>query len=279
MLFVAEAARRLGCDAAVLDIVDGDFLRGGEPTGESYWTLAGAIDLNRPPTGTARWKTQAQHRLVGTSVARLDLPAKVFGGGFIQDLKLPDVIHARVLRQPDPKARLLGFDEGAARRAAGNVDLDVLIDGAYVAFISSSESAAIAAHASALVTARWENLRTLGPDQGEAIALKALPDIVYDIGAPAAPSNRRQFTATFSRPYISHASLSPSCGIARFAGGRLHVWTHAQGVYPLRANLQRITGLAGDAIDVEHVQGAGTYGNNGADDAAYDAAVIAVRRA
>ncbi len=277
-LFVAEAAKKLGCDAAVLDIVDGNFMRAGKPTGESYWTLADAIDLNRPPTGTARWKTHAQHRLVGHSVARLDLPSKVFGGGFIQDLKLPGVIHARVLRQPDPKARFLGFDAAAVRRAVKGTDLDVLIDGAFVAFMSSSESAAVAAHASAVVTARWENLRTLAPDQGEAVALKALPDVAYDIGAPAAPSNRRQFSATFSRPYISHASLAPSCGIARFAGGRLHVWTHAQGVYPLRAALQRITGLAADAIDVEHVQGAGTYGNNGADDAAYDAAVIAVRR-
>ncbi len=105
-------------------------MRDGNPTAESYLTLAEAVDLNPPPTGTARWKTHDRHRLVGRSTPRLDLPAKVFGGGFIQDLKLSGMIHARVLRQPDPKARLLSFDEAAARRAAGSADLDVLIDGA-----------------------------------------------------------------------------------------------------------------------------------------------------
>ncbi|MEJ2132146.1 MAG: molybdopterin-dependent oxidoreductase, partial [Gammaproteobacteria bacterium] len=222
--------------------------------------------------------TPDRHRLVGQSVPRLDLPEKVFGGGFIQDLDLPGLIHARVLRQPGPRATLLELDEEAARRAAGDADLDILIDGSFVAFVSTCERAAAAAHAAAETSVRWNDARELEPAHGEAVALKGLPDIEYQIGEPAVPSNRRQYTATFSRPYISHGSLSPSCGIARFEDGRLKVWTHAQGVYPLRASLSRIANVAPEMIDVEHVQGAGTYGNNGADDAAYDAAVIAVRR-
>lgn len=277
-LFLAETSRRCDCEVEELDVVGGEFLRDGRPTGENYWTLADDVDLNRPPTGDARWKTPDQHKLVGQSVPRLDLPSKVFGAGFIQDLKLSGLIHARVLRQPGPKAHLLGLDEAAAGRAAADADLDILIDGSFVAFISSSERAAAAAHESAEASARWENARELDPAEGEAEALKSLPDIEYEIGEPYTPSNRRQFKSTFSRPYISHGSLSPSCGIACFENNRLQIWTHAQGVYPLRTALQRITGLAADAIHVEHVQGAGTYGNNGADDAAYDAAVIAMRR-
>lgn len=277
-LFLDAAAVRLGCDKGELDIVDGAFVRSGRPSGETYWTLAGEVDLNRAPTGEARWKTPDQHRLVGQSVARLDLPSKVFGGGFIQDLELPGLIHARVLRQPGPRATFLGFDEDTVRRSIADADLDILIDGSFVAFIASSERVAAAAHDAAQASARWDNARELDVAQGEAAVLKSLPDIEYEIGEPSVPSNRRQYTATFSRPYISHGSLSPSCGIARFDGERLQVWTHAQGVYPMRASLARITGLEPEAIDVEHVQGAGTYGNNGADDAAYDAAVIAVRR-
>ncbi|MBP8245642.1 MAG: molybdopterin-dependent oxidoreductase, partial [Phenylobacterium sp.] len=88
-LFVAEAARRLDCGEAQIDVRDGAFLCDGQATGETYWTLAPAIDLAQPSSGKARWKSQDQHRLVGQSAPRLDLPAKMFGGGFIQDLVMP----------------------------------------------------------------------------------------------------------------------------------------------------------------------------------------------
>lgn len=277
-LFIAELSRRLDCDPGDIDVIDGKFTVAGKDTGETWWSLVDAVNLDCPPSGTARWKTPEQHRLVGKSLPRVDLPGKVFGGGFIQDLSLPDMVHARVLRQPGPHARLLGIDEAAARRAADGADLDILIEGDFVAFISSSERAAAAAHDAGLTHARWDNARDVNAAQSEAIALKSLPAIEYTVGSPATPSNRRTITASYSRPYISHGSLSPSSGIARFDGERLHLWTHAQGVYPMRAALERITGLPADRISVEHVQGAGTYGNNGADDAACDAAVIAMRR-
>jgi CO/xanthine dehydrogenase Mo-binding subunit len=72
--------------------------------------------------------------------------------------------------------------------------------------------------------------------------------------------------------------MGPSCGLAVFEGGQLTVWTHAQGVYPLRMLLARVCALAPTSIKVIHAQGAGTYGHNGSDDAAIDAAVIAMRR-
>ena len=73
--------------------------------------------------------------------------------------------------------------------------------------------------------------------------------------------------------------MGPSCGLAVYDGDELTVWTHAQGVYPMRALLARVCGLAPAKIRVVHAQGAGTYGHNGSDDAAIDAAVIAVRKA
>jgi CO/xanthine dehydrogenase Mo-binding subunit len=72
--------------------------------------------------------------------------------------------------------------------------------------------------------------------------------------------------------------MGPSCGLAIYDGDELTVWTHAQGVYPLRMLLARVCGLTPAKIKVVHAQGAGTYGHNGSDDAAIDAAVIAVRR-
>ncbi|HEX2546271.1 MAG TPA: molybdopterin cofactor-binding domain-containing protein, partial [Ramlibacter sp.] len=80
---------------------------------------------------------------------------------------------------------------------------------------------------------------------------------------------------SYSRPFLAHASIGPSCGVAHFHGGRLEVWTHAQGVYPMQKDLALLLGMPAQAITVTHMQGAGCYGHNGADDAAVDAALLA----
>jgi nicotinate dehydrogenase subunit B len=278
-LFLAEAAARLGCGVDELDVDDGAVLRDGRPTGLDYWLLAPEVDLARPAGGAARWKTPDRHRVVGQSQPRLDLPAKVFGAAFIQDMPLSDVLHARVLRQPGPKARLAALDEAAVRRVAG-AEIDILTEASFVAFLSRSERAVELALTAAEQHARWDDARAVSPALSETSSLKDLPTTPWQGGAPPPePSNRRRHQASYGRPYISHGSIGPSCGVARFLNGTLTVWTHAQGVYPLRQMLVRITGLAPEKIHVEHAQGAGCYGHNGADDAACDAAIIALRRA
>jgi CO/xanthine dehydrogenase Mo-binding subunit len=276
-LFLAEAARRLRCEASDLEIADGAMLVGGAPSGLDYWKLAPDVNLRRAPEGKARWKTPDQHRLLGQSIPRLDLPAKVFGGGFINDLAFEDVTHARVLRQPGYRATLTALDEAAIRKAAG--DVQVLVDKAFVAFLSKSERAVSLAIAAAEQQVRWNDARIGDPRLSEPAALKDLPVTPWEGGAPAPePSNRRRHKASYGRPFIAHGSMGPSAGVARFADGSLTVWTHAQGVFPIRNLIARVTGVAPEKIRVEHAQGAGNYGHNGSDDAACDAAAIAVRR-
>jgi CO/xanthine dehydrogenase Mo-binding subunit len=106
------------------------------------------------------------------------------------------------------------------------------------------------------------------------------PTIDRTIGAPEPHDTKRnseRHEATYTRGYIAHASIAPSCALAIYRDGHLTVWTHAQGVYPLRAELARSLGLDVEKISVRHVQGPGCYGHNGADDAAADAAVIAMQ--
>ncbi|MFL5297845.1 MAG: molybdopterin cofactor-binding domain-containing protein [Phenylobacterium sp.] len=276
-LFTAAAAARLGCDAAELTVQDGAFLRAGAPTGLDYWALAGEVDLARPATGETPLKTPERMARIGESQPRLDLPAKVFGAAFLHDIALPGMVHARVLRQPGPKARLVSLDENAVRRAVPEVD--ILIDHAFVALIAPTEAAAARAHAVAERVAVWEDAAEVAPTLSEPAALKDLPHEDFPAGAPAAEgSNRRRITATYGKPYISHASLGPSAGIAQCFEGKLTIWTHNQGVYPMRALAARITGLAPEAIEVIHAQGPGCYGHNGADDPPIDAALIAIRR-
>ena len=277
-LFMAAAAAKLGCDPSALDVRDGAVLRDDAPSGETYWTLADAVDLTRPPTGEAVWKSPDRLTQVGQSQPRLDLPPKVFGAAFLHDLLPPGMRHARILRQPNPEARFVGLDEAAVRRAAGE-DVDILVDGSFVALICATESAAARALAAAEASARWDGVRDVPPAFGEAVALTDMPQTIHTAGDPAPDhSNRRRLTASFSKPYISHASMGPSVGIARFEDGRLTIWTHNQGVYPMRALAARITGLDAQAIDVIHGQGPGCYGHNGADDPPIDAALIAMRR-
>jgi nicotinate dehydrogenase subunit B len=276
-LFLAAAAARQGCAPADLDVRDGAFVKGGQSIGLDYWSLAGDVDLAREASDGTVLKTPDRMRVVGESEARLDLPAKVFGAAFLHDLILPGMRHARVLRQPSPQAKLVSLDEAAIRRTV--LDVDILVDHAFVALICETEADAARAHAAAEAAATWDSVRAMDPGLSEPAAIKALPHEDFAAGAePAGPSNRRRITATYGKPFISHGSLGPSMGLAQFQDGKLTIWTHNQGIYPMRALAARITGLASEAIEVIHGQGPGCYGHNGADDPPIDAALIAIRR-
>jgi CO/xanthine dehydrogenase Mo-binding subunit len=276
-LFVERLAAELKCDPAELSVVDGRFVRGQADTGVDYWALSPRVDLARPATGRAPVKHTSELRVVGQSLARLDLPAKVTGAPFIHDLAPEGVLHARVLRQPNRGARLVALDEGAVRRAAP--DIQVVRDGDFIAFVSERESTATAAAAVAERTTRWEGGEKPSVDAGTPERLVAEPtlDQEMEVGAPARRKPARVVEALYSRPFIAHASIGPSCALARFADGRLDVITHAQGSFPLRTALAELLKLDPEMIIVRHHQGAGCYGHNGADDAAADAALIAVR--
>ncbi len=272
-----RAALRLNCSRDELTVVDGRFLQNGAATGQDYWTVAAELDLTQNITGTTPPKPVASYKVVGRSIARVDLPAKMSGAAFVHDVLPADVLHARTLRQPNRGATLVSLDEAAIRRAAKG-ELQIVREANFVAFVSPVESVAQAAAVAAPRHATWNNVRHLVPEQQEAAWLKGQPSDDRHIGAPppvSPPKNLVQ--ATFSRPYIAHASMAPSCALAEFRGGHLTVRSHGQGMHPLRQNLAGALGLPIDAITCQHLHGAGCYGHNGADDAALDAALIALR--
>ena len=118
-------------------------------------------------------------------------------------------------------------------------------------------------------------MRSLTPAQQEAAWLVGQPSNDQVIGDPLPAAAGEVVQAQYSRPYIAHASIGPSCALAELRDGHLSVWSHTQAVYPLRAALARVLERPIETITVHHAQGAGCYGHNGADDAALDAAVIA----
>ncbi len=265
-LMLAEAATRLGRPAATLAVEDGAITENGAPTGLDYWSLA--VPLDRAITGAAPLKPRAAHRLIGTDVPRLDLPAKLNGAGFLHDMTLPGLLHGRVLHPPLIGATLAGVDEAAITR----VGATFLRRGDFAAVLAPSEAQARAAHAAA--KPGWQGGRPVTPDMGEADYLVGQPAIHARFReAPRAAGER--VSATYTRPYISHGTLGPSVAIAQCDGAHLTVWSHTQGVYLLRRHLAGLTNLPETAISVRHAQGAGCYGQNGADDAAAEAALLA----
>ena len=271
---IDRLAQRLNCAPGEITVQDGAFLRAEAPTGQDYWSLAAEVDLSRPADGAAPPKPRAAYRLVGTSVARRDLPAKLSGAAFIHDLVRPDLLHARTLRQPGRGAVLTALDEAAIRRAAKG-ELRILRLGNFVALLSAEESVAQRAAAAAPLHAHWEQVRVLAPEEAEAAWLVGRPSNDQIVGDAPADAAGTVIAARYSRPYVAHASIAPSCALAESRDGHLSVWSHTQGVYPLRAALGRVLGRSEDTISVHHAMGAGCYGHNGADDAALDAALIA----
>jgi CO/xanthine dehydrogenase Mo-binding subunit len=252
-------------------------VQNGKATEQDYWTVANEIDLTRKPTGSVAPKPASSYRFVGQSAPRIDLPAKLTGGAFIHDVRPENLLHARMLRQPNPGATLASLDEAAIKRAAKG-DVQIVRDTNFVAFVSPTESVAQAAAAAAPQHAKWNSVRHIAPPQQEAAWLKGQPAEERRIGAPepaTPPKNVVHFTV--SRPYIAHASMAPSCALAEFKDGHLTIWSHGQGMHPLRKNLAPVLGLPVEAITARHLHGAGCYGHNGADDAALDAALIAMR--
>jgi CO/xanthine dehydrogenase Mo-binding subunit len=280
-LFLEHTAARFGYPVADLAVQDGAITRRGEATGHDYWSLAGAVDLRRDATGVASCKSVSDYRVVGRNAPRVDLAAKVFGEPvFAHDMVLDGMVHARVVRQPRRGATITAVDEAALRRAAKG-PIEIVRHGNFLAILGADETVVEAAAGVASNHVAWDGVDTINPFQEEARWLLQQPSIDRTIGppplpVPTAPGNR--YEGSYTRMHIAHASVAPSCGLALYRDGRLTVWTHSQGVYPLRDALVRTLTLDPAAISVKHVQGPGCYGHNGADDAAADAAIIAFRR-
>ena len=279
-LFLDQAAKVVGCKVAELSIDDGRIYRNGISTGQDYWTLSSAVDLGVKATGDGVRKRVADFKSIGASGGRLDLPGKIFGeSAFIHDMQIDGMAHARVVRQPNRGATIGSIDENAIRRAAKG-PIEFVRSGNFLAILGADETAVEAASVAAVNHVTWQNVEVAAPIQQEANWLLQRPVVERIFGTPDAgnPQGRERYEATYTRGYLAHASISPSCGLALFKDAKLTVWTHCQGVYPLRAALAKTLKLEPASIVVHHVQGSGCYGHNGADDAAADAAIIAMQK-
>jgi len=275
-----QAALRLNCAPDDLDVADGAFIKDGAATGLDYWDVAAALDLSQAPTGAAAPKSPVDYRIVGQDVPRDDLPGKVTGAAetYLHDFQPDGALHARTLRQPSPKATLAALDEGAVRRASGDPELRIVRRANFVAFVSTSERQAEAAAVYAEANAEWSGLRDYRGREQEGAWLVDRPAELRAFGAPTTnlDASANVMEATYTRPYIAHASMGPSAAVARYDGETMTIWSHGQGMHPLRRNVAEMLDLDPEKVICHHRHGPGCYGHNGADDAAADAAIVAL---
>jgi CO/xanthine dehydrogenase Mo-binding subunit len=276
-IYLGVAAQRLGVAAESLEVQDGTIVGPGNLR-TSYWELADAALLARDATPGVAAKAPAARRVAGTPVARLDLPDKVFGRPrFVHDLSLPGLLHGRVLKPASPGAKLASLDEAGARGVAGVIA--VVRNGSFAGVVAETEGAAEAGLAALRKGAAWSGGYTLPDETNVAAWLKSQPAESKSIDvreAPTAAQASRTIRRQYTRPFIAHASMAPSCAIAQWPSPTsVHVWSHCQGVYNLRADLAIACALPPESIVVQHVEGAGCYGHNGADDVAFDAVLLA----
>ena len=279
-LFVGEAARRWQVDAERVTVVSGRIASSETPDTTSYAELAESVDLGVAADSGVPVKTLEQQRIAGTSAARLDLPDKVAGRGrFIHDLRLPDQLFGRVLRPPSPGAQLVAVD---VSRVA-DLDVQVVRDGSFLGVVGADEAQATRAVDVLRGSTTWDERDTLPDEDDLDTYLRAgphepIPVVEDDPDTQQHDTQRhdRRLRATYSRPFIAHASMAPSCGIAWWkADGQLAVWSHSQGIHSLRNAIAQVLDLDPESVTVEHAEGAGCYGHNGADDAAFDAVLLA----
>jgi nicotinate dehydrogenase subunit B len=274
--FLQAAARRLGAGVGELFVRDGTIHRHASNASASYWELSGEVDLARDADGRAAPKRAEQLTLVGKPLPRIDLPDKVAGTGvYVHDLELPGMLHGRVVRPPSYRAVLQSFDGKRVEAMAGV--RAVVRNGRFLGVVAEREEQAVAAAAMLAKCAAWDEAADLPDVDAMPAYLRSRPSepkVLSKKGAPA-ETGAPAVSATYSRPFLAHASIGPPCAIAREQGGAIELWSQSQSIYPTRQDIAKTLRIAPDAITIHHVQGAGCYGHNGADDAALDAVLLA----
>lgn len=274
-LLTDAAARVLHVEPTTLRVRDASVVAADGRT-IRFADVLTAVNLHKVATPTSLLRDPASFSIIGSALPRLDIPGKVTGKpSYVQDVKLPGMVHARVVMPAAYDAPLLSVDATATKALPGV--LAVVRDGNLLAVVAEREWQAVVAQRTLMAACRWGKGRAL-PHSSEVHAqLKqiATQRIVIADSTQPMPPTAKTLEARFTKPYMMHGSIGPSCAVAQMQDGMLTVWTHSQGVYPLRDGLAEMLSMPKERIRCVHVEGSGCYGHNGADDAAAHAAYLA----
>ncbi|MEY2660644.1 MAG: hypothetical protein RLZZ123_1816, partial [Pseudomonadota bacterium] len=275
-LLLGLAAQKWGIPEAQLKTEAG-VIRAPNGASVRYGDLAIGQALEREATGQVPLKPLSEHRYIGRPVQRHDIRDKVLGRAiFVQEMRLPGMLYGQIVRPPSYGARLTQVDLESVKRLKGVVQ--VVRDGSFLGVVAERIEQAQAAAQALARSAHWQSGPALPKQDELAKWLRQAPSRLIETRKQprqAGPAAAKTLKASYFRPYQMHASIGPSAAIAQFSGDQLQVHTHSQSVFETRLAISRMLGMPLEKVRLQHVQGAGCYGHNMADDAAADAALLA----
>jgi CO/xanthine dehydrogenase Mo-binding subunit len=274
-----EASKRLGAARADIVLEQGVIRAKAGGRRIALGELVGDRRLEMKVDAKAPLKDPSTYTIVGKPSPRLDIPDKVAGRfTYVHDFKLAGMVHARVVRPAAMKGSLQKWSDTACKQIPGY--LRTVHKGSFLAVVAQDEWAAI--KAARAITASWSPWEGL-PDKAKlwehirsskVVRDEKLQDVVNSAAALA--GGAKQLKATYDFAVHTHGSMGPSCAVAEFKGGKLTVWTASQATHLLRKQLARMLDMAELNVRCVYLEGAGCYGRNGHEDAAADAALIAM---
>ena len=197
------------------------------------------------------------------------------GFAYVQDMRPTGMVHGRIVRPPRYGSTLESVDEASVKSMPGVIA--VVRDGSFLGVDRAARGAGGQGARGAGEGREMEaGTGVAGPGEylraSEVAAEYDRTSASSGAGQAMRRQRRTSLEATYTKPYLAHASIGPSCGDCRVQGRQDVVWTHSQGVFPLRAELVKALKMQPQDVRCIHVEGSGCYGQNGADDVALDAA-------
>jgi len=286
-----QASARLGAPVSQLTVTDGVVSVIGSSHKISYSSLLGGkkFDVMIPASGNG-WtlklapdvpvKNPKDYKVVGKKQDRVDLPPKFTAKfTYVQDVRVPGMLHGRVVRPPTVVSKPVSVDEDSVKNIAGIVK--VVQEGSFVGVVAQTEWAAIQGANALKVT--WSTPET---------KMLSSADVVYDYLKDTKPFAQRpgipargnveqvlaqaskKHEATYRWPFQMHGMLAPSAAIADVRSDSVTIWAPSQGIFDTRKRISDLLGVPENKIEVLYREASGCYGRLGTDDAAEDAVVM-----
>lgn len=276
---IEMAGKKLRVPVETIQFADGKLKsRNGGPVLSWSEILEGA-QIETEVTFPVAIKEHASRKYVGKAIPRQDIEMMTTGKHiYVQDLRWPGMLHARVVRPPNYRAKLLKVNDAGLGGAVSGI-LKTLVNGSFIGVIAEREYQAVKAEKYLREHVEWSLPSSFTDDTDLYKTIKSIAEDPVNIrneGDINVRSGSDKIRSRYTKPYIKHGSLGPACSVAMFDGEVLHIWSHSQGIYPMRRAIAAMLELPEDKIHIISVAGAGCYGHSTADDASADAAILAM---
>jgi len=274
---VRLATDHLPAPATDLATADGSVFVKADPSRRvAYGDLVGGRKFMLTLDASAKRKNPADWKVLGTPVPRLDLPAMVTAQlEYVHNVRVPGMLHGRVVRPPSIGATLSGVDEASVRGMPGLVR--VVVRKNFVGVVAEKPFQAVRIVDKLRVS--WTpgpNIPAQATYYDEVRRDRSSRDTyLLDSGdVDQALRGARVVSATYLHPFHMHGSVGSSCAVADVQPGKATLWSATQAVYPMRDTAAQLLGLQPADVRVVFTRGSGCYGINGADTVTYDAALL-----